>query len=190
MGSTLSRPWTGIPGRRATGRVRRTAHVVGGVVGVALGAAGAAREALAVVAAALLLRLISKGQQNHLLCKALLMTVTVCQRQRATHRRRGVGDEGVGGGVLRAVVRRCGLRRPPQVAVTVAKGGRSLTAKRGRPPRPKGRGLGRRLTAPRGWALTAPPGVGGRAAVAAAGAVRAAGGVVLAPGQLPLRPMS
>lgn len=147
---------------------------------VALGAAEVARGGRGVDAAARLPRPMSKSLRYHLWCQARLLTATGCHRQIATCRRRGVGDEGVDGGVLRAAARRCGRQRlPPPAASTAAKVDRSLLA--------KGRGQARRLTTRRCWALTGPPGAGERAAAAAAGAVRAAGGVALAPEQSPVR---
>lgn len=148
---------------------------------VALGAAEVARGGRGVDAAARLLWPMLKGPRYHLLCQAPLLTATGRHMQIAIRRRRGVGDEGVGGGVvLRAAARRCGrLRLPPPAASTAAKVGRSPSA--------KGRGQARRLTTRPCWALTGPPGAGERAAAAAAEAVWAAGGVALAPEQSPVR---
>lgn len=177
MGLTLSKPWTAILGRHVTGRAQVTPHVGGGVVGAAPCAAGAACERRGVAVAALLVRPMAKGRRCHLLCKQRSLTVTECQRQRATCRRCSVGDEGAGGAVLPAVARRCGLRRLlPQAVTKAAKVGRPLsvmvgrppTVKVGRPPTVKEQGLGRWLMARRGWALMEPPGAGERAAVGAA----------------------
>lgn len=175
-GRTFSRPWTGSLGRRATGCARLMVFVGGGVAGAALDVAEVVRGGRGVDAAAWLLRPMSKGPRYHLLCQTPLSTGTGCQRQTATCRRRGVGDEGVGGGVLRAAARRCGRRRLPPAAA-------SMAAKVGRSPLAKGRSQGSRLTTRRCSALTGRPGAGERAAAAAAGAVWVAGGVALVPEQ-------